>query len=98
MQFTFVFESFEGTNLSYLLCFIPCPVWKKGDTEIINLHPEYPNIKVGDLKTLIDIEKITNVEKLAVVIHGSGHGTITDLSIILNELEELDIKYSLVRI
>jgi hypothetical protein len=98
MQFTFVFESFEGTNLSYLLCFIPCPVWKKGDAEIINLHPEYPIVKAGDLKTLIDIEKITEIKKLAVVIHGSGHGTPNDLSIILQELEELDLKYNLVRL
>jgi hypothetical protein len=98
MQFTLVFESFEGTNLSYLLCFIPCPVWKKGDTEIINLHPEYPSVRLGDLKTLIDIEKITNVEKLAVVIHGSGHGTQNDLSIILQELAELELKYNLIRV
>jgi hypothetical protein len=54
MQFTFVFESSEGIDLSYLLCFIPCPVWKKGDFEVINLHPEYPDLKLGDLKICID--------------------------------------------
>ena len=98
MQFTFVFESFEGTNLSYLLCFIPCPVWKKGDREFINLHSDNPNLKLGDLKALIDIEEINMTKKLVVVIHNSGHGSQNDLTIILNELEKLDLKYSLVRL
>jgi len=93
MQFTFVFESKEGQNLSYLLCFIPCPVWKKGSNEIINLHPEFPHFRIGDIKSLIEKENLNGIKKVAVVIHNVGHASKEDLRNILNELKELNISY-----
>ena len=91
MQFTFVFESTEGKNSSYLLCFVPCPVWKKGDKEIINLHPEFPHFKSGDIKSLIKKENLHELKKVALVVHETGHGSETDLDCILAELSELGI-------
>ena len=94
MQFTFVFESKEGQNLSYLLCFIPCPVWKKGNKEIINLHPEFPHFKVGDIKSLLEKENVSDINNAVLVIHKSGHATKDDLININKELEQLKISYT----
>ena len=93
MQCTFVFESTEGQNSSYLLCFIPCPVWKKGDKEIINLHPEYPHLKSGDIKSLIEKENLQAIKKVALVVHQAGHASKNDLDCIISELEELGIDF-----
>ncbi len=92
MQFTFVFESIEGQNSSYLLCFIPCPVWKKGDREIINLHPEFPHLKSGDIKSLIEKENLRGLKRVALVVHEVGHGSKNDLDCIINELSEIGIQ------
>ena len=98
MQFTFVFESKEGNNLSYLLCFMPCPVWKKGDHELINLHPNYPHFRIGDIKTLLENEKIFINKEVIIVVHDSGHGSKDDLENIIKELTELSIKYKLIEL
>ena len=42
MHFTVVFNSHESHDLSYGLVFTPCPIWKKGNKELINLHPDEP--------------------------------------------------------
>lgn len=98
MQFTFVFESIEGQNSSYLLCFVPCPVWKKGDKEIINLHPEFPHFKSGDIKSLIEKENLHVLKKVALVVHEVGHGSKNDLDCILEELRKLGVLYSVIRL
>lgn len=96
MQFTFVFESAVGEDLSYLLCFIPCPVWKRGDTEIINPHPEYPDFLIGDIETLLKIEGLKKITAVTIVIHECGHGAQTDLDNILTELKVLGLSYNTV--
>jgi hypothetical protein len=96
MQFTFVFESKEGENLSYLLCFIPCPVWKKGDQELTNLHPEFPHFKIGDIKSLIEKENLHGIKKNALVIHNAGHGSNMDLQNILTEIEGLNLSCTII--
>lgn len=94
MQFTFVFESKEGQNLSYLLCFIPCPVWKKGNKEIINLHPEFPHFKVGDIKSLLEKENVSDIKNAVLIIHKCGHATKNDLFNINMEFEQLKISFT----
>ena len=98
MQFTFVFESNEGQNLSYLLCFIPCPVWKKGCKEIINLHPEFPHFKVGDIKSLLEKENVSDIKNAVLIIHKSGHATKDDLLNIQTEFEQLKISYTSIKL
>ena len=98
MQFTFVFESKVGQNLSYLLCFIPCPVWKKGNKDIINPHPEFPHFKVGDIKSLLEKENLSDIKNAVLVIHESGHATKDDLLNIHIELEQLKISYTSVNL
>jgi hypothetical protein len=98
MQFTFVFESIEGQNSSYLLCFIPCPVWKKGDKEIINLHPEFPHLKSGDIKSLIEKENLRGLKKVALVVHETGHGSEKDLDCVVLELTDLGIDFVTIKV
>ena len=94
MQFTFVFESKEGQNLSYLLCFIPCPVWKKGNKEIINLHPEFPHFKVGDIKSLLEKENVSDIKNAVLIIHKCGHATKDDLFKISKVIDKKDYNFS----
>lgn len=98
MQFSFVFESKEGQNSSYLLCFIPCPVWKKGDKEIINLHPEFPHLKPGDIKSLIEKENLHEFKSVALVVHQTGHGSEKDLDCIIEEFSELGSRINTIRL
>ena len=98
MQFTFVFESKEGQNLSYLLGFIPCPVWKKGENELLNLHPEEPHFRVGDIETLINEEGLSGIKRVIVIIHKAGHATSKDLENVINELKLLGISFELVNL
>lgn len=93
MQFTLVFDSHEGENLSYMLCFIPCPIWKKGDKELLNIHPEYPHFRVGDIEKLIQKERLEKIKRVILIIHKTGHATIKDLENILLEMKSLGISY-----
>ena len=93
MHFTVVFEAQESDNLSYGLVFVPCPVWKKGDEQMINLHPELPQYKKGDLGPLLSQERLERKfaeggRRAVVVVHRSGHGTEEDLATLGADLKE----------
>lgn len=91
MNFTVVFNGQESFDLSYLLLFIPCPVWQHGKREIVNLHPENPNYRGGDLGVLLKKEEIgkklaPGVKQAAIVVHGLGNGRQEDLRALEEEL------------
>jgi len=90
MQYTFVFDSQEGKDNSYLLAFVPSPVWMKGKQEIHNLHPDYPHYRDGDLRLLLERERLSP-RKVVLVVHPSGHAGAEDLQAILGELDQLKI-------
>jgi len=92
VHFTVVFESPESCDNSFGLVFTPCPVWVRGETDLINLHPENPHYLKGDLIPLIKSgfmnRSLIQDEKVAVVVvHSTGHGTEDYLSLLLDDLE-----------
>ena len=98
MHFTLVFDSPEQTDLSYSICFIPCPVWVRGEKEILNLHSDYPDYRNGDLSVLINKEKLNSrvkSKKLLIVVHESGHGSTGDLELLENEARDSGFLVSL---
>ncbi len=93
MHFTVVFESHESYDLSYSVVFIPPPVWMKARRQIINLHPDWASYMKGDLKPLLELEKIeqrlaSGKRNALIVIHRTGHGTADDLATLRSDLEE----------
>ena len=99
MQFTFVFSAKEAQSLCYSLHFAPCPIWYEGNKEVINLHPKDPFCQKGDVKKLLEVVGITNSpEKVVIVVHPEGHGTDEDLQVLLNDLQDLKIKHTLINI
>lgn len=88
MKFTIIFKSEEDSDYSYGLCFTPCPVWTKGDEWILNLHPQNPQYKLGDVKDLIQKEAL--VEKIKkeclIIVHDIGYGTFDDLKTLQQDL------------
>lgn len=92
MHFTVVFNSHESHDLSYGLVFTPCPVWMKGNKELINLHPDNPHYKPGDLQALLDKEDLNRLfaedsKSAAIIIHSTGHGTRQYLANLRADLE-----------
>ena len=49
--------SFHWKSFSPLV-FIPCPVWIKGDEQLINLNPSSPRYQLGSVKKLLDKENL----------------------------------------
>lgn len=88
MKFTLVFGPGEDGDYSYGLCFLPCPVWTKGDEWILKLHPENPLYKLGDVKKLIQKEVLTEKIKkeCLIIVYDIGNGTFEDLKILQQDL------------
>jgi hypothetical protein len=102
MHFTVVFESDESHDLSYGLVFIPCPVWMRGDKEIINLHPARPNYEAGDLLPLLKQENLAPLlaagrKNAAIVVHRTGHGTEAQLTLLRKDLEQAGFRVEQIR-
>jgi hypothetical protein len=100
MHFTVVFDGPEHRDLSYGLVLVPCPVWVDGDREILNLHPDDPNLRPGDVKRLLEEESISALlgkgpRKCTVVAHSEGNGSVDDLATLLRDLTEEGFKVSL---
>ncbi len=93
MHFTVVFESHQTYDLSYSLVFIPVPVWKKGNKQIINLHRDWPHYMRGDLTPLMQLEDVEKYlaegrRNAVVVVHATGHATLEDLNTLEADLVE----------
>jgi hypothetical protein len=73
-------------------------VWKKEDNEIINLHPENPHFRIGDIKALIHLEALEDCKNLCLIIHRVGHASNEDLENILSELDALGISYEIINL
>lgn len=90
MHFTVVFSGQESRDLSYGLVFVPCPIWIRGEREILNLHPDNPHYQRGDLRRLLDEETVVpNLEgqrQAVIVVHPSGHGSSADLASLQEDL------------
>jgi len=93
MHFTVVFNSHESHDLSYGLVFTPCPIWRKGDKELINLHRDNPHYERGDIQPLLNKENLTRLlaedkpKSAAILIHSTGHGTPQDLANLRADLQ-----------
>jgi hypothetical protein len=93
VHFTVVFDGPENRDLSYGLVFVPCPVWMAGDREILNLHPDYPSLRLGDVAALLEKEAVRSMigkapRRCTVVAHSAGHGSVDDLAMLLRDLTE----------
>ena len=96
MEFTVVFHSKLGVDLSYGLVFIPCPVWVRGGRKIINLNPASPHYQKGSVQRLLDREPLEAAlaeghRKCLLVVHADGHGTEDDIETLKADL--LDVGF-----
>ena len=77
-------------HFSYGLVFIPCPVWVKGDEQIINLNPSSPEYHKGSIKRLIEKENLQHIinegSEAVLVVNDIGHGTEKDLTTLKEDL------------
>jgi hypothetical protein len=97
MRFTVVFSGPLDQDRSYGLVFIPCPVWKQGAREIMNLHPENSGYVDGDLRRLMTAEKLMKAdgpERVTIVVHPDGHATPADFAALLTEATSLGLATS----
>lgn len=91
MHFTIVFTAHESVDLSFSLCFVPCPVWMQGDNMLLNLHPENPAYETGDLKQLLRyLPEQPAGKNVVVIVQPTGHGTAADQHLLVEELKALD--------
>lgn len=93
MKFTIVFPSHESHDVSIGLVFIPVPVWMEGNRQLLNPHPRHPDYKKGDLQYFFektDFRKriASHSNKVAVVVHPTGHGTEDYLNSLLEDLKQ----------
>ncbi|MGE5474796.1 MAG: hypothetical protein ACM3UU_11305 [Ignavibacteriales bacterium] len=84
MTFTVVFKSIN-TNLSYMLCFEPSPIWRKFDEWLINLNQKNPHYEIGGVKKLLEFEKLDTVitsedKECFIIVQNEGHGSFEDLN------------------
>lgn len=92
MHFTVNFRSSDvyGQDYSYGLVFIPCPVWVRGASEIVNLNPEKPAYRLGSVRELLKHEHLEDVlsdkKEAVIVVHSIGYGTVQDLQLLQNDL------------
>lgn len=89
MTFTIVFQSITE-NITYMLAFEPCPVWKKNRQIELVPNNKNPHYELGSFKKLIeheDLFELVNEKKCAIVIHNEGHGTDKDLKNLITDLE-----------
>lgn len=94
MQFTLVFPPAEGTDLSLAAVFTPCLVWKEGDRELLNPHPENPHYLPGDLQELfrrLPLHKRLDpqIRRMILITHPAGHGTPAYRDLLLADLKEM---------
>jgi hypothetical protein len=97
VKFTVVFDTQEAYDLSYGLVFIPCPVWIRGQQEVINLNPEDPAYRPGSVQRLLEQENIESFllegrRECLLVVHDTGYGSQQDLETLRTDLE--DVGYS----
>ena len=91
MKFTVLFQGDENRDLSFGLCFVPCPVWTRGSQELLNLHPERPDLQPGAVGRLRSLPSLCDEFKsigtnVTVVAHPLGCGTDADLQVLLADL------------
>ena len=92
MYFTLMFVTpGEGPARTYDLVFHPCPVWMKGDKEIIIPNRDNPRYELGSLDMLVKRENIEDSKALSpnvfVFVHYDGIGHDGDLGKLLEDLE-----------
>jgi hypothetical protein len=102
MKFTLVFPSHESTDFSLVAVFVPCLVWQEGDRSISNPHPENPHYLRGDLQKVLNIAEIksrlsNSSNKVTIVCHPIGHGTVGYLEDIQADLSDLGFESVIVR-
>lgn len=102
MRFTVVFSGRESSDLSFGLCFVPCPVWYRGTDELLNLNPERPDLQPGAVARLRALpslrEQFANASRTAVVVvHPEGHGTPADQQTLLADLDREGFQVTVVR-
>ena len=96
MTFTVVFQS-TVKNLSYMLAFEPCPIWKKRNECLINLNPSTPYYQLGSIKKLIEREKLDGLiesKECVLIIQQDGHGSPQDLNNLELDLQQEGFNYS----
>ena len=80
----------EQNDFSYGLAFIPCPVWMKGDEQVLNLNPSRPDYRLGSIKKLVEQEgigpKLSGAVRAHVIIHPVGNGSAADLVMLQRDL------------
>ena len=59
MHFTVHFRGkhSHGGDFSYGLVFVPCPVWVKGNQQLLSLNPQSPRLQPGCVQKLLDLER-----------------------------------------
>ncbi len=94
MKFTTVFPSPEGSDLSIAAVFTPCLVWKEGNMELLNPHPQNPHYLPGDLQALfakvpLQFRMEDYSKQVALIVHPVGHGTAEYRELLLADLRAM---------
>ncbi len=95
MHFTLIFDHrSEGPALTYDLAFHPCPVWCKGETEVVVPDRSSSHYAIGHLGILLEKEnfKAENMHSpnVMVICHATGQGTAKDLNLLRADLKSED--------
>lgn len=91
MHFTVSFSGPEHLDLSFGLVFVPCPVWVQGHRELLNLHPQQPQLQPGAVGRLRKLPECAEAfasagTRVAVIAHSGGNGTPEDLAVLVDDL------------
>jgi len=94
MHFTVLLRSDMSRehNFSFGLVFVPCPVWVRGNEQLLVPDPSTPQYQLGSLGKLLGHEelgaKLEGARSAVVVIHDGGLGTSDDLTALVEDLEK----------
>lgn len=92
MNFSLLFPSHEGSELSIGLLFIPCAAWVDGSKILFipdNTTPHYQHGSLGRLLNLATFSSILKgrAKNIVIIIHNACHGTKEDLSSLITDCE-----------
>ena len=101
MHFTLVFSGPEAHDLSFGLVFTPNPCWVRGNTSVLVLNPNSPQLEPSAIPRLLNELNLRDDVTLGgnrctIISHAGGHGTSADLALLKGELEQESITVQLV--
>ena len=80
----------EGPSRTYDLVFHPCPVWMRGEAQIVIPDSSNPRYCAGHLRVLFEHEGLDEIvvpdSRVNVVSHGQGLGESDDAILLMKDI------------